>query len=179
MHSHPMPIHSSTFNLHELLDMILSFERSSHPDIRFTGFYDASLPEIEADRDKMHQVFLNLLRNASEACPPEGRVKVMTRHCAHWELAGTNLDPSRRYILISIEDEGSGIPEELQKNIFKPLFSTKKQGTGLGLSISFRLVESHGGQLRYQQSDTKGACFQVILPEKQTGAEQMLKPEVG
>ena len=68
---------------------------------------------------------------------------------------------------------------KLQKNIFKPLFSTKKQGTGLGLSISFRLVESHGGQLRYQQSDTKGACFQVILPEKQTVAEQMLKPEVG
>ena len=93
---------------------------------------------------------------------------MLTRHCAHWELAGTTLDPPRRYILVSIEDEGPGIPEELRKNIFKPLFSTKKQGTGLGLSISFRLVESHGGQLRYQPSERSGACFQVILPESQS-----------
>ena len=131
-------------------------------------FIDASLPDIEADRDKLHQVFLNLVRNASEACPADGRVRVLTRHCAHWELAGTNLVPTRRYILVSIEDEGPGIPEELRKNIFKPLFSTKKQGTGLGLSISFRLVESHGGQLRYQPSERSGACFQVILPESQS-----------
>jgi len=168
MHSHPMPIKSQSFNLHELLDTVLSFERSSHPGLRFTAYYDASLPDIEADRDKLHQVFLNLVRNASEACPADGRVRVLTRHCAHWELAGTNLDPTRRYILVSIEDEGPGIPEELRKNIFKPLFSTKKQGTGLGLSISFRLVESHGGQLRYQPSERSGACFQVILPESQS-----------
>jgi two-component system nitrogen regulation sensor histidine kinase GlnL len=179
MHSHPMPIHPNTFNLHELLDMILSFERSSYPDLRFIAYYDASLPEIEADRDKLHQVFLNLLRNASEACPPDGRVRVLTRHCAHWELAGTNLDPGRRYILVSIEDEGPGIPEELRKNIFKPLFSTKKQGTGLGLSISFRLVESHGGQLRYHPNDTQGACFQVILPESQTASNHISKSELG
>ena len=83
-----------------------------------------------------------------------------------WELAGpTSTRPA--YILVSIEDEGPGIPEELRKTSSNPI-QHQKQGTGLGLSISFRLVESHGGQLRYQPSERSGACFQVILPESQS-----------
>ncbi len=166
LHSHPMPLSPVQINLHELLNTVIGFESSTFPELQFQPSYDPSLPEIEADKDKLHQVLLNLTRNASEASPLQGRVKVRTRHCSPWELAGTNLDPGLRYVLVSIEDEGAGIPRELRNSIFKPFFSTKKRGSGLGLSISFRLIKSQGGLLRCLDGEEGGACFQIFLPEK-------------
>ena len=91
-------------------------------------------------------------------------VTVHTRYCGKWELAGTNLDPERSYTLIAVEDEGSGVSIEQREQLFKPLFSTKKEGYGLGLSISHRLIQAHGGLLRYVQSNSGGSIFQVFLP---------------
>lgn len=165
LHSHPVPLQESRFNLHELLDTVILFEENTKSELRFLRRFDPSLPEIAADRDKLHQVFLNLIRNAGEATPENGTVTIHTRYCARWELAGTNLDPRCGYQLVTIEDEGPGVPREMQSRLFKPLFTTKPKGHGLGLSISYRLVESHGGLLRYSEGKSGGAAFQVFLPE--------------
>ncbi len=170
LHSHPVPLQSSRFNLHELLDTVILFEENTKPALRFLRRFDPSLPDIGGDRDKLHQVFLNLIRNAAEAIPDNGAVTIRTRYCARWELAGTNLDPRCGYQLVSVEDEGPGVTEEMQSRLFKPLFTTKPKGHGLGLSISYRLVESHGGLLRYRAGKAGGAVFQVFLPETLPGS---------
>ena len=164
LHSHPLPLVLTSFDVHELLNTVIRFEQNSATQIRFIRSFDTSLPDIQADRDKMHQVFLNLIRNAAEASKADASVIVHTRYCGKWELAGTNLDPERSYTLIAVEDEGSGVSNEQRKQLFKPLFSTKKEGHGLGLSISHRLIQAHGGLLRYVQSNSGGSIFQVFLP---------------
>ena len=165
LHSGPMPLDSSRFNIHELLNTVIQFEKNSIPGIKFRRIYDTSLPEINSDRDKLHQVFLNLLRNAAEASAKNSTVTVSTRFCGKWELTGTNLDPVKNYTLVTVEDEGAGIAPENQEKLFKPFFSTKKEGHGLGLSISFRLVKSLGGMLSYTPGDLNGSVFQVFLPD--------------
>jgi len=165
LHSDPMPLDSSRFNIHELLNTVIQFEKNSLPEIKFKRIYDTSLPEIKSDRDKLHQVFLNLLRNAAEASAKNSTVSVSTRFCGKWELTGTNLDPELNYTLITVEDEGAGIAPENREKLFKPFFSTKKEGHGLGLSISFRLVKSLGGMLSYTPRDSDGSMFQVFLPD--------------
>jgi len=165
LHSGPMPLESSRFNIHELLNTVIQFENNSVPNIKFKKIYDTSLPEINSDRDKLHQVFLNLLRNAVEASTKNSTVTIYTRFCGKWELTGTNLDPEVNYTLVTVEDEGAGITPENQEKLFKPFFSTKNGGHGLGLSISFRLIKSLGGMLSYSPRDSTGSMFQVFLPE--------------
>ena len=164
LHSHPLPLELISFNVHELLHELIRFEQNTATQIQFIRSFDTSLPDIQADRDKIHQVFLNLIRNAVEASKSDASVTVHTRYCGKWELAGTNLDPERSYTLIAVEDEGSGVSNEQREQLFKPLFSTKKEGHGLGLSISHRLIQAHGGLLRYVQSNSGGSIFQVFLP---------------
>ena len=64
LHSGPVPLDSSRFNIHELLNTVIQFEKNSIPGIKFKRIYDTSLPEINSDRDKLHQIFLNLLSYA-------------------------------------------------------------------------------------------------------------------
>ena len=166
LYSGPVPLDSSRLNVHELLNTVIQFEKNSVPGIKFNKIYDTSLPEIKSDRDKLHQVFLNLLRNAAEASAKKSTVTIYTRFCGKWELTGTNLDPGLNYTLVTIEDEGAGIAPENREKLFKPFFSTKKEGHGLGLSISFRLVNSLGGMLSYAPRDSDGSVFKVFLPDR-------------
>ena len=165
LHSGPIPLVASRFNIHELLNTVIQFENNSAPSINFKRIYDTSLPDINSDRDKLHQVFLNLLRNAAEASSKNSTVTIYTRFCGKWELTGTNLDPELNYTLVTVEDQGTGIAPQNREKLFKPFFSTKKRGHGLGLSISFRLVKSLGGMLSYTPSDSVGSVFQVFLPD--------------
>lgn len=162
--SHPMPITAEPFNIHELLGTILEFEQSVHPKVRFRKRFDPSLPEVRGERDKLHQVFLNLIRNAAEASSEQGTVTLRTEHCRPWELAGTNLDPQRGYLLVFVEDEGPGVLPEHRERLFQPLFTTKSKGHGLGLSICQRILQAHGGMLRYHSRPEGGASFQAFLP---------------
>ncbi len=164
-HSQTMILEKTKFNVHELLDTVINFEKNVDSNINFIRSFDTSLPNILADRDKLHQVFLNLIRNAVEASDNKKTIKVKTRFCGKWELAGTNLNPELNYILISVEDEGSGVKFENRKKLFKPLFSTKNKGNGLGLSISYRLIQAQNGLLSYLPGNKIGSIFQIFLPE--------------
>ena len=67
-------------------------------------------------------------------------------------------------VVFEVADSGRGIPAEVQKRLFDPFFTTKEGGTGLGLPIAARIVEKHGGQLRYQTQLNRGTTFAIVLP---------------
>ena len=115
------------------------------------------LPLVLGDAHQLQQVLLNLLVNALEATPPEGRVDLVATAVFH---------DGRPGVRITVSDSGPGIPRELVDTVFKPFFTTKPrgQGTGLGLAISRDIVKEHGGVLTVMSAVGEGASFGVWLP---------------
>jgi PAS domain S-box-containing protein len=114
------------------------------------------LPTIRCRAARIHQVVVNLLTNAIDACPEDtGVVSVRTQ-----------TEPEAMGIRIEIHDNGCGIDPEIRERIFDPFFTTKPigHGTGLGLSISYGIVDEHGGRIEVQSTPGQGSCFSVHLP---------------
>lgn len=122
------------------------------------------LPEIKCRSQQIQQVLMNLLTNARDAVndkyPGYDEEKIIRISC---ELM---FKEERRWIRISVEDHGMGIPTDIQEKIFEPFFSTKpkERGTGLGLSISFGIVKDHHGQLSFDTQEGKYTRFHMDLP---------------
>lgn len=114
------------------------------------------LPPVRVDADRMQQVFLNLINNATQAMPEGGRLTV-----------STHLEEGR--VRFAFHDTGVGISPEDQTRIFEPLYTTKAKGFGLGLSIVQLLVDAHGGDLTVASEPGTGACFSVLLPISTNG----------
>ena len=115
--------------------------------------------EIDADDILLKQVFVNLIQNAVEASPRDAHVTVTIR--------GVTAGPNSGRWLISIADQGCGVPEENHSRIFHPFFTTKDTGTGLGLALARKIVVSHGGSLTLQHSSKTGSTFLVSLPVRE------------
>lgn len=111
------------------------------------------IPLLMLDSEQMKQVILNLSVNAIQAMPDGGTLTI-----------GTLKDGQK--ILIRVSDTGKGIPPEIMKDIFTPIFSTKEEGLGLGLSIAQRIVEAHGGKIMCRSEINKGAVFEIMIPLK-------------
>lgn len=111
------------------------------------------LPLIKSDRAQLQQVVLNLLNNALDATPPEGRIAVSS-------------DFDATAVIVSIEDNGCGIPQEVQSLIFDPFFTTKApgEGSGLGLSICHTIMKGLGGTLAFDSTPGSGTVFNIRLP---------------
>jgi two-component system, NtrC family, sensor histidine kinase HydH len=109
------------------------------------------LPELVVDRDKLNQVFLNLLLNAVQAMPQGGDLLV-------------RLEKDDRNIIIRIRDNGEGILPENLPRVFDPYYTTKNDGTGLGLAMSAKIVEEHGGRIEISSSPAEYTEVMVILP---------------
>jgi signal transduction histidine kinase len=123
----------------------------------------AGLPNVFADGHQVQQVLLNLVINAEQAmlsANGRGTLVVRTWHNADQES-----------VILEINDDGPGIPDELQPKIFEPFFTTKEvgKGTGLGLSVAYAIVQEHGGRIRLESRPGAGASFYVELPV--TGAK--------
>ncbi len=118
---------------------------------------DPALPSSMMDKNKIKQVIVNLLINASQAMTGGGTITLATRR----ERRGAT-----DYVVLDVRDTGPGIPEELQKRVFEPFFTTKKgrEGTGLGLAISHRIVEEHRGDILLTSRVGEGTTFAVRLP---------------
>jgi two-component system nitrogen regulation sensor histidine kinase GlnL len=161
----PHPLKQETVNLHEVLDNVLALER---PSCQARGIlvrqqYDPSLPDISADRHRLTQVFLNLVRNAWEAMPHGGTLTLTTKTASEFVRFKPGTGP---ILLIEVADEGGGISLEVQEKLFTPFFTTKPTGSGLGLVISHKIVEEHGGRLAMKSSPGKGTTVRVYLPAK-------------
>lgn len=125
--------------------------QSLHPEI------EAGLPQLEADRDRIRQVLVNLLTNAHEYCPEGAKIEVKARR----------VDAE---VEIDVIDDGPGIPAEQLEHIFERFTrgdageSQRVGGTGLGLAISKSLVELHGGTISAESSPGRGSTFRICLP---------------
>ncbi len=165
------PLSRSRFNLHELLDTVIWFQGNSSDKVRFERIFDPSMPDMCGDRDRLHQVFLNLMRNAVEASPPGAVVRVSTRILGPWRSRELLPDSTKTYFQIEVADQGAGVDAEHLGSLFTPFFTTKKHGNGLGLSLCYQLVRAHAGQLRYQAVPGGGAAFIVDLPLEHSPAD--------
>ncbi|MFN3479003.1 MAG: ATP-binding protein [Thermodesulfovibrionales bacterium] len=118
------------------------------------------IPELMGDYDRLEQVFRNLIANAIDAMPGGGKILIETRISS--ERNG--------FIEVTVNDEGTGIPDEIIHRIFDPFFTTKKlgKGTGLGLSICYGIIKNHGGNITVQTAINKGSIFTVYLPLNKT-----------
>ena len=108
------------------------------------------LPEISGDEGPLQQVFVNLIENAVQATAPGGRIDVVA----------TSDDAA---VEIAIEDNGPGVDADTRRRLFEPLVTTKTKGVGLGLALVKRIVERHGGLVRYEPNQPVGARFIVRL----------------
>src|SRR5207237_5324328 len=118
----------------------------------------AGLPQVFADGHQIQQVLLNLIINAEHAMlSAHGRGVLVVRT---WHDAG------RESVILEINDDGPGIPDEMQPKIFDPFFTTKEagKGTGLGLTVAYAIVQEHGGRIRLESHPGRGASFYVELP---------------
>jgi len=109
------------------------------------------LPPVTCDPKQIHQVLINLFKNALEAMPQGGEITITSR------VKGTNVE-------ISIRDTGQGMPPEVAAKIFQPYFTTKEKGTGLGLAICQGIIQDHGGALLVASTPGQGTTFTIQLP---------------
>ena len=112
----------------------------------------SGLPEVAADESQIRQALLNLVRNAKEAMPQGGRIRVEV---------GT-VDPG--WVRLAVGDSGPGISPDNLSKIFDPFFSTKDKGTGLGLALVQQIVSDHGGRIEVDLPPAGGTTFAILLP---------------
>ena len=118
----------------------------------------SGIPQIFADPHQIQQVLLNLVINAEQAMlTANGRGTLMVRT---WQ------DPEHESIVLEVNDDGPGVPEDVRTKIFDPFFTTKEvgKGTGLGLTVAYAIVEEHGGRMWLTSDEAAGASFYVELP---------------
>ncbi|MDQ0243832.1 two-component system, sporulation sensor kinase E [Bacillus fengqiuensis] len=121
-------------------------------NIQFVTEFIDSLPSIYCEPNQLKQVFINVLKNALEVMPSGGRIFVSAfRH---------NDD----YIVVSIQDEGDGMPEDRVKRLGEPFYTTKEKGTGLGLMVSYKIIEEHKGYIDVKSKLGEGTTFFIYLP---------------
>jgi signal transduction histidine kinase len=153
-YSRPTPPEFKRFELHSMLDEtieLLKHVEQNKVGVSIRKDYSGTL-EVNADPQKIRQVFWNLGINAIEAMPEGGELVISTR----------NTD---RVVEITFKDFGVGIDRKDTERIFYPFFTTKEQGTGLGLSIAYRIIEEHKGSINVNSSIGVGTIFEIILPK--------------
>ncbi|MFZ2006482.1 MAG: ATP-binding protein [Stellaceae bacterium] len=160
------PLSRGAINIHEVLERVRRIAQSGFArHVRFAEDYDPSLPPVHGNRDLLVQVFLNLIKNAAEAVPASGgEIMLATayRHGRRLAPAGGG-QPLQVPLLVSITDNGAGIPEELKSHLFDPFVTTKRNGTGLGLALVAKVIGDHGGIIEFD-SQPRRTVFRVLLP---------------
>ena len=109
---------------------------------------------IYADRVQLQQVFVNLLKNAAEACALRGGVQ--------WIEVRSRIAPDEK-VCIEVSNSGGAIPADVAENIFTPFFTTKHDGSGIGLAVSKQIIRLHGGTLRLAHNNDEKVTFLIVL----------------
>lgn len=159
------PPNKKPTNVHELLEYVVRIvEAESERKLKILRDYDPGLPDLELDRDQMIQALLNLIRNAYAALDGHGTLTLRSRAATNHTIG----DARHRVIAsIEIEDDGPGIPLDLQDSVFYPLVTSRPEGTGLGLPAAQELISRHGGLIEFESRPGR-TVFYVRLPIEST-----------
>jgi two-component system nitrogen regulation sensor histidine kinase GlnL len=142
------PPNKEPLNVHELLEYVVRIiEAEDNRSLTIRRDYDPGLPMIDLDRDQMVQAILNLMQNAVAALNGQGSITLRSRAVMNFTIGEIR---HRVIASIEIEDDGPGIPPELQDSIFYPLVTSRPDGTGLGLPAAQELLSRHGGMIEFR-----------------------------
>jgi two-component system nitrogen regulation sensor histidine kinase GlnL len=152
-------------NIHDVLDRACRSAKAGFAaHVRFIQEYDPSLPPTPGDPDQLLQAFLNLLKNAAEAVPKVGGIITLrSSYKGGMRVATASGRRESLPLQITITDNGSGVPEELQRHIFEPFVTSKSTGSGLGLALVSKIVADHGGVISCE-SEPGWTRFRLLLP---------------
>ena len=134
---------------HEILEFMST--ESAQAEVKWRVDAESTPRSVSADPNQLRSAIINLIRNAKEATGPGGHIIVRTR---------TIGSESR----LEVIDDGPGIPEDIQNQLFAPFFSTKPNGTGLGLSLVRHIMEAQGGQVSLASTVGQGTTVRLSLP---------------
>jgi len=151
--------------LPELIDRALELYVDQFDDrrVEVVREYARDVPSIQADKDALYRVFVNLVANALDAMPRGGRLTVRAGwagtgdsvRTAHWR-------PTNR-VKVEIQDTGVGIEPSDTDRIFNPFYTTRDSGTGLGLALAHKIIQDHGGAISFQSVRGRGTTFTIVL----------------
>lgn len=146
-------------DLHRVLDECAELTLAErHGRLRLKRDFDPSIPPLQADGGRLHQLILNLLRNAVQADARQIGLSTRIEH----ESALVD-QPARHAVRIEVRDDGHGVAEHLRERLFLPLVSGRDQGSGFGLAIAQQIARAHGGLIEYQPL-VAGSAFILRLP---------------
>jgi len=182
-------IRAGVQNMDRIISTLLLFAKSSEPsrqlcDINLLlselldGLDDIRVPDniqvvrefgseemlANGDRQLLRQVFPNLIRNAIQAMPDGGKLRLQTQKALVAGQKTQDSAGSRQFISIIISDTGEGISADDLGKIFNPFFTTKDKGTGLGLAISHNIIKAHQGTIEAMSEEGEGTSFKVKIP---------------
>ena len=160
-----MPVQWQAVNIHEICERVCALVRAEFREVALLRDYDASMPEFRADPARVMQALLNIVRNAAQVMTgfqptqsPHITIKtriarqVLLRHKQH-----------RLAAVVTVIDNGPGVPETLKERIFHPLVTGRDGGTGLGLSLAQDFIQQHGGVIEFE-SQPGHTEFRLQLP---------------
>jgi len=156
------PVKRLMSSLGELIRDTASFAVSGS-NVRCDFYLESGLWPVEVDEAQISQVINNLVINAQQAMPEGGAITIRVENETRSD-EGFPTSDDRRYVVITVKDEGIGIPKDYLTKIFDPYFTTKQKGSGLGLATVYSIIKNHDGFIKVESELEKGAEFKIYLP---------------
>lgn len=154
MMARPKETEFGLFHLHDIISSVVALmeTKAIMSNIRISAQLDSEIEIIECDEGQLKQVMINIIQNAMEAMPNGGEISVNT------------LSIEKNRFILSISDQGCGIPEDRIPRLGEPFYSNKEKGTGLGLMICYQIIEKHRGSIHVKSKLNEGTTFEITLP---------------
>ncbi|MGE8605077.1 two-component system sensor histidine kinase NtrB, partial [Bordetella trematum] len=162
-----VPLRTHAVNIHEICERVCALIRAEFRHaVELVRDYDASVPELMADAARLMQAVLNVARNAAQELVHAGATVTAPRIILRTRVARQLMLGARYHrlaLVLSVIDNGPGVPEDIRERIFHPLVTARAGGTGLGLSLAQDLVQQHGGIIEFE-SRPGHTEFRLVFP---------------